>query len=124
MSFFVYLIHNTINNKVYVGKTSAPETRWRKHIEAAFSNRKDHKFYLHRALKKHGADNFVFTVMQRFSNQNEQNAAEKYWIQYFNSRDNKLSSLGWATEELVKFFNVSDKAIRNVVRRISWKHVE
>lgn len=223
MSFHVYLIHNVLNNKVYVGKTKDPAKRWRKHMETALSSRKDHKFYLHHALKKYGTDNFVFTVIQQFSTEAEQDLAEKYWIQYFNSRDSKfgynltdggegcvgrilsqstknkisetlkghdvpektrekigdsltgfrrsqefknkvsqgmmgrvlsdssrqkigvgvsgenngssklneqkvkeirkLSSLGWTTEELIKLFNVSDKTIRNVIRRISWKHV-
>jgi predicted GIY-YIG superfamily endonuclease len=33
--FCIYVIHNIVNNKVYVGKTNDPKKRWRKHVEAA-----------------------------------------------------------------------------------------
>lgn len=88
--FCVYIVHNIVNNKVYVGKTNDPKKRWRKHVEAAMSDREDHKFYIHRAIKKYGADNFIFTSIQEFGTEREQDLAEKYWIRYFNSRNNKF----------------------------------
>jgi group I intron endonuclease len=90
MSFYIYTIHNILNNKIYVGKTNDPVRRWQKHVESAFSNRKDHKFYIHRAIAKYGVKGFVFTVIQQFNSEIEQYLAEKYWIQYFDSRNNKL----------------------------------
>ena len=44
MSYYIYFIHNIINNKVYIGKTINPKKRWNKHI----------KISLHKALKKYG----------------------------------------------------------------------
>lgn len=88
MSFYVYLIHNIVNNKVYVGKAKDPTKRWQKHLRIAAGKRQKEKFYIHRAIAKYGADNFVFSVLQRFNTEQECDLAETYWISYFQSKDN------------------------------------
>lgn len=87
--FYIYLIHNILNNKVYVGKTNDPPHRWRKHLETAGSDRERERYYIHRAIAKYGVDNFVFCILQQLDNENDQNLAEQYWIKFFNSKNNK-----------------------------------
>lgn len=59
--FAVYLIKNLLDGKRYIGKTSGPsvaiavEARWQKHLKLA---RAGGGWYLHRAIRSHGADNF------------------------------------------------------------------
>ena len=87
MNFFIYTIHNTINNKIYVGKTTDLLKRWNKHIRIAFQNRERERFFIHRSIKKYGLDSFVFSKLQSFSIEKDCNLAEIYWISYFNSTD-------------------------------------
>lgn len=89
MSFYVYLIHNILNNKVYVGKAKNPAKRWLKHLKVASGKRQTEKFYIHHAISKHGARNFVFSIIQKLENKNDCDLAEMYWIKYFQSKDNK-----------------------------------
>lgn len=89
MSFYVYLIHNIINNKFYVGKAKNPHKRWDKHIKVARGNREKEKFYIHRAISKYGIDNFSFSIIQTIFNENEANMAEIYWINFYLSNNSK-----------------------------------
>lgn len=88
--FFVYLIHNIVNNKVYIGKSQNPAKRWKKHIVVAFCKRKIEKFYIHHAIKKYGPDNFIFSIIQKFEEQKVCDEAEKYWIVFFDTKNSKF----------------------------------
>lgn len=60
--YVVYLIRNLLDRKRYIGKTSgrsaaaAVEARWRKHLSSALDGA---GWRLARAMRKHGAQNFV-----------------------------------------------------------------
>lgn len=75
-----YKITNRINNKTYYGKTSMnpPEKRWQRHVAAARKGPDDHhRFqYVHRAIRKHGADNFRFEVVGTYDDEAECSQAE------------------------------------------------
>ena len=73
--FFIYIIENKINGRSYVGQTSDPEFRWRKHRKASLDCP-----YLHRAIRKYGRKNFDFTLIQRCESAEEANTQEIYWI--------------------------------------------
>jgi group I intron endonuclease len=87
--YFVYTIHNIKNNKIYVGISGIPQTRWRSHLSTA-NDPKQKKYYIHNAIIKHGENNFVFTVFQTFNDIVNLKLAEKYWIKFFNTRDRSL----------------------------------
>jgi group I intron endonuclease len=53
--YAIYIITNSLNGKQYVGITNDIERRWRRHKGANEGQ------FLHRAIKKHGAEAFVFT---------------------------------------------------------------
>jgi group I intron endonuclease len=58
---FIYQITNTVNGKVYIGKTCHPfDARWKQHCEQA-RNRRGH--YIHNAIRKHGVENFRFDIL-------------------------------------------------------------
>jgi group I intron endonuclease len=84
----VYLIHNILNNKVYVGKSVDIIRRWREHISTAYSPNAP-KYPLQRAIVKYGKDNFVFAILQTFDNEIMALEAEKYWTQYYRSTDGR-----------------------------------
>lgn len=87
--FFTYVVHNTVNNKVYIGKSTKPFERFKKHLKVASGTRKVEKFYFHRAINKYGGDNFTFSILQKFDNEEDCNQAEMYWIKFFNAKNKK-----------------------------------
>lgn len=83
--YYIYTIFNSINGKIYVGKTKDPQKRFDKHLKVASYSRAAEKFVVHKAIEKYGKDNFIFSILQIFNNEDGCSSAEKYWIAYFNS---------------------------------------
>lgn len=87
--FHVYLIENKMNKKVYVGKTSGDyRKRWKKHIKIAAGRglyAQYTKYPIHLAIAKYGPDNFSFSILESFGDENEAYASEIFNIQKFDS---------------------------------------
>lgn len=81
MQAHVYVIFNARNGKIYVGWTSNPKERWRKHKKNALNNL---QYYLYRAMSKE-LDTFEFKIIATYFNEVEAMMAEKYWIEFFRS---------------------------------------
>lgn len=85
----IYIIKNTVNNKVYIGQTTQP-------INIRFTNHKmasrveDTKFY--RAIRKYGEDKFYIELLEEDVLIEKLNEREQYWIQFFNSYYNGYNS--------------------------------
>ena len=87
---YIYKITNLVNGKSYIGQTIRTiEERWKQHVKDSNSNKDD--FYLHRAIRKYGKENFVIeeifsTVKESiFELKEELNDHEKYYIKLFNT---------------------------------------
>lgn len=79
---YIYLITNTINNKVYVGKTELSiEKRFQEHIHDSKKERCKNR-PLYRAMNKYGTDNFTVKLLEITDKPEER---EVYWIAYYNS---------------------------------------
>ena len=86
----VYLAINKVNKKVYVGETSRTlNMRISQHIRAAQkspqASRNRGRFIP--AIRKHGAQNFSFIVLQHCRNDNERYRAEYSYIGKYNATD-------------------------------------
>lgn len=82
---FIYFIENRINGKIYVGKAVKPTKRWTTHKTIARGGKEKYtnKYYaIHAAISKYGVSNFIFSVSEYYSTDDEVNEAEKYWISY------------------------------------------
>lgn len=93
---FVYKIVNTLNNKVYIGKTTYvnPMTRFTIHKWRALSTNKEYRNdcpKLYNSIRKHGADNFIFEVLEAFETEQEALNAEEKYIKFYNSIENGLN---------------------------------
>lgn len=81
----IYIIKNSINNKVYIGQSSNSAKRWLSHI---YDARYEHKTgkkgqVIHRAMNKYGMDKFHYEILEyQIENYNER---EQYWIKQYNS---------------------------------------
>lgn len=84
-NYCIYSITNILNNKVYIGKTSAdPSRRWKDHIRSSL-NKDSKKQYIHRAILKYGIDNFKFSIIKYFTLEKDAYLAEKEHIKLYNS---------------------------------------
>lgn len=73
----VYVVINAVDGKIYVGKAVDPEKRWQSHTKAA---QKGYESFLCRAIRKHGIDNFEFSVVETYGSEDEAFEAETLWI--------------------------------------------
>ena len=79
---FIYLVTNTINNKVYVGKTRFDVVfRWKGHRVDA---KRRVGFALHAAMRKYGEQNFQVSILATCP-ASKLNTMEKIWIFLLNS---------------------------------------
>jgi group I intron endonuclease len=76
---FVYIITHRASGKIYVGKTRYPERRWNEHKRGA---RLSHRSILCHALKKHGIENFDFTVIEEHTTEDAAYEAEAFFVEY------------------------------------------
>ena len=86
---FIYKITNNINNKIYIGKTNRDiNVRFQEHIDSSNSiNSPSYNYYLHRAFRKYGIENFSIDKIEEVSEELI-NEREKYWIKYYDSYNN------------------------------------
>jgi group I intron endonuclease len=86
----VYAIEHRESGRVYIGKARNVARRWAEHRRSGLRG-----YYLHRALQKHGADQFDWWVVQHCASNDEASAVEIEWIA-------RLKSAG------VTLFNITD----------------
>lgn len=79
----IYIIKNSINEKVYVGSAICLSKRWTVHKSYLNSNN-HHSKRLQRAWNKYGQENFEFIPIQ-FCGKEDLIKYEQYWINHFNS---------------------------------------
>lgn len=77
----IYRATNKVNGKVYIGQTIQPlHKRWKDHCRGD----KQPEGYLHRAIVKYGADNFIIEQIDSAESLIELNAKEEAYIKAFN----------------------------------------
>lgn len=83
----IYIIKNTINDKVYIGQTHVSvKLRFQNHLSAA---RRGLDYVIGKAIRKYGEDNFYVETLEECTIE-ELNEREKYWIAFYNSTDNRF----------------------------------
>ncbi len=82
----IYKIENTINGKVYIGQSVDINKRITVHKSNANNPKigKAHDLYIYTAIRKHGIENFDFSIVE-LCDRPELNAKERYWIAYYKS---------------------------------------
>lgn len=85
----VYLIRNTVNNKIYIGKTNRTVAeRWKEHIRDARAAR--FPMPLHRAINKYGASSFTHEVLAQTDSETELVDLEIALIKQHNSSNKQV----------------------------------
>jgi predicted GIY-YIG superfamily endonuclease len=81
--FYVYVIENTVNDKVYVGKATDVDRRWKHHQYVAKSGASDQALY--RAMRKHGIDKFSIRTIHECATEEEAYRMEAVFVERLNS---------------------------------------
>ena len=79
--FYIYMIQNRLNLKVYIGLTDNYRRRWKEHCS-------DKQLVVQKAIRKHGKENFTFSVIGRYETLEEACQAEMLEISEFGSFGN------------------------------------
>jgi len=105
--YYLYLIYNCKNGKLYVGYTQNPKQRWLRHKSTSRGKLKN-RYAIHWALAKYGVDNFIFKVVESVVGQDCAKNREMEWIrilkeykyQLYNETDGGEGCLGlpWTPE--------------------------
>ena len=83
----IYIIRNTINNKVYIGQTiHSVKLRFSKHLTSA---RKSGDYVIGKAIRKYGEENFYVETLEECLRE-ELNEREIYYISLYNSTNPKF----------------------------------
>lgn len=118
MYMIIYLVTNLINQMKYVGQTTRTlKQRKSSHLS---SSKKGSTYYLHRAIRKYGAENFKWEVIYNATSEEELNEKETYFIKEYNTNSQDGYNLteggrgirGWKHSELTKE-KIKQCAIKN-----------
>lgn len=83
----IYVIANTINDKLYVGQTTKDLIqRWHTHLIQGNSSQKP--IHIDAAMKKHGKENFCMYVVDTADSFEELMKKEKEWIKKLDTMNN------------------------------------
>lgn len=83
----IYIIRNTVNDKVYVGQTHVSiKLRFQNHLSAA---RRGLDYVIGKAIRKYGEDKFYVELLEECLIE-ELNEREQYWISFFKATDNRF----------------------------------
>ena len=88
--FYIYVIQNKTNNKLYVGKAANPSKRFIEHKNISNGSKPREHSLIHSAIAKYKVDNFTFQVIEEWGNETEAYEAEKFWIEFFRSNVSKF----------------------------------
>ena len=94
MKPYVYIIYNTVNGKLYVGKGSYRH-RFLDHKKIARGGKEKYPQYsvIHAAMTKYGIDKFVFRIMEYTETDQEALDLETKWIAFLRKENYKLYNL-------------------------------
>lgn len=107
----IYIIRNTVNDKVYVGQTHVSiKLRFQNHLSAA---RRGLDYVIGKAIRKYGEDKFYVELLEECLIE-ELNEREQYWISFFRATDNRFGynmSIGGNVVRTTKELN-EDKVLQ------------
>lgn len=112
--FTIYLITNKLNNKVYVGQTcETVHRRWLRHLNQTYcDHRVEYNTHFHRAVRKHGKENFEINELAVVPTLQEVCTLEKLWITTLRARQPEFGYNSAFGGETNKGYKRSPEAIK------------
>lgn len=88
--FYIYIIRNLTNNKIYVGKAAKPLQRFAEHKSIANGTKPREFSLIHAALRKYSETNFTFQIIEEWENEADAYQAEEFWIEFLRTDVSKF----------------------------------
>lgn len=85
----VYKITNKLNGDCYVGSSKDIGKRWKRHIYLHESKGRHHEYFIYRAMRKYGIENFEFEVLETCEDSEKIILEQKYYKK-LNPRYNEI----------------------------------
>jgi group I intron endonuclease len=85
--FYIYRIDNSVNNKIYIGRTSRPVRREQEYKFDSLKKENKRHTPIIRSMRKHGFDKFTFTVISVHHSYEEMCYTEEDWISFIKEND-------------------------------------
>lgn len=128
MTFSIYIIHNTINDKKYIGQTiKTIEQRFYRHCHDGRT------MIICKAIKKYGMENFRVELIETTDNLEQSNAKEVFWCNFYKSFSptgynlkaggRKYSSLSEETKRKISQSNKGRKCSPESIKRLRESHL-
>lgn len=99
MRYYVYIIRNKVNSKIYVGKSAErfikSSSRFEEHVRVAQRGKVKGNInfsLIHAAIAKYGEDNFKFEILEYFDDEIIVLEKEKFWIEHYKSDVNRFGN--------------------------------
>ena len=111
----VYIAKNKINGKIYIGKTIDNLDKRKK--EHYYHSETKNGSYFQRAIKKHGLENFEWSVLCECKSIQELNNKEIELIKFFNSQNHKIGyniTSGGENNDVLKWHPKRDEIIEKI----------
>lgn len=87
---YIYKITNTVNSKIYIGKTThSIDHRFKEHCKSSLRNR-SYTSYLYNAMNEYGIENFKVEEIDTAENLEELDDKERFWIRELSSQNPEI----------------------------------
>lgn len=118
---FIYKISNSINQKVYIGKSKNVENRWKQH--KGMVGKKTHPLY--DSMMKYGVDNFEIQIIDSGDNKSI-DYLEKKWILEYDSVKNgyNLTEGGCGGDTFGSRDTLSQDITREKLKKVGLKNLQ
>lgn len=87
-TYYMYKITNKLDGRIYIGQSTDPTARWYRHKYNA--KKQNTNQYIHKAIHKHGVENFEFEIISEHKTKEEANQAEFDLIKKHNSQNKEF----------------------------------
>lgn len=99
--YLIYIIKNTINNKVYIGQTcQSLHERFMQHRKPSIIKQRG-TYKLYNAMEKYGKENFYCELLEDNISESEIDNKEIYYIEKYNSYENGYNSTRGADSKTI-----------------------
>lgn len=120
----IYMIHNVINNKIYIGSATDLIKRRDSHL-SYLRNNKHSCEHLQRAWNKYGKENFKIYVLEIFENRNILCEREQYYLDillFASENDDRFEQFGYNKARNAERPNLGRKMSDEQKKKISEKN--
>ena len=123
----IYLIHNTTNDKTYIGSSVNIQKRWGQHV-SALNIHKHHNGHLQHAWEKYGQDAFTYRILEVVLDRTKLHEREQFYINLlkpeYNIAQDVIGHMGLhPSEETRKKLSVAKQGEKNGGSKLSAEQV-